>query len=189
MTFLSSWKSILESFGTVEAMFRSNSAMLLKLFQSQMQTTVAYKLPWSKLTLSKLDPVHYWATSVFYFVWASNGKGSYFCPTGKWDSDRGPRRETCRSWGHPKGHQRGEVSRVETLIHWKTKEGFEHWVRMWKERQKKKRDGFGAGEEGSEGGRKWGSISGVWVSRLPWCSHMVQATHRAQKLLSADHSK
>lgn len=42
---------------------------------------------------------------------------------------------------------------METLIHWKMKKGFEHWERMWKEEQKK-RAGFGAGEEGSEGGRK-----------------------------------
>lgn len=97
-----------------------------------------YRLPQSELTPSKLDLVHHWATSVFCFGWAGNGKGSYFCSTRKWDSDIGPRRETCVSWGHPKGCQRGEVSRVETVnTLGKRKKVLSTGWRMWKEQRKK----------------------------------------------------
>lgn len=69
-------------------------------------------------------------------------------------SDIGPRTKRGGAGGIQRGTKEGRSPGWRQLIHWETKEGFEHWERMWKEQQKKKRAGFGAGEERSEGGRK-----------------------------------
>lgn len=96
----------------------------------------------------------------FYFISCgpAMGGGVTSCPTRKWDSEIGSRRETWGSWRYPKAHQRGQVSSVETVNTLKMKEGFEHWERMWKEQQKK-RAGFGAGEEVREEGSEVASLA------------------------------